>query len=164
MAEDTSNRSYCAPFFCKNKIFEPKGFSFSKKKKKFYDKIMFIYPRMCIHMYTSIHTCIITLFLLAIRALISHFSWQRIPPAIATMFPFFFEGKKIGCSHTYSHAHICMYTYIHTYMYVHSYVYIYIYIQERTAIFYFLFFLKKENLVPFKNMHDYGKDHTVQAW
>ena len=44
------------------------------------------------------------------------------------------------------------------------YIYIYIYIQERTAIFYFLFFLKKENLVPFKNMHDYGKDHTVQAW
>ena len=51
------------PFFCKNKIFEPKGFSFSKKKKKkFYDNIVFIHLRICIHMYTNIHIRNITLF------------------------------------------------------------------------------------------------------
>ena len=93
MAEDTSSRSYCVLFFfARIKFLSQKGFPL-KKKKKFYDKTMFIYLRTCIHMYTNIHTCIITVFFLAILKK-KYFSWQRTPPAIVIVFLFFLKKKK----------------------------------------------------------------------
>ena len=59
--EDTSSHSYCASFFFARIFFLSKK-GFPLKKKRFYDKIMFIYLHICAHMYTNICPCIITLF------------------------------------------------------------------------------------------------------
>ena len=129
-------------FFCKNKIFEPKGFSF--KKKKFYDKTMFIYLRTCIHMYTNIHTCIITVFLLAILKK-KYFSWQRTAPTVVTVFLFFLKKKTWEknrvFAYIFTHIYTRAYTYIHIYVCAFICVYIYMYIhicfQENNYVFFF---------------------------
>ena len=62
IAEDTSSRSCYASFFSfsflQKWFFEPKR----EGKKMFCYQIVFIHLRICIHMYTNISICIISLF------------------------------------------------------------------------------------------------------